>query len=94
MAGRRGVPAETAADLFTYGFSTRAVDGGRPRGIGLALVDRISRRLGGTVEVSARAGEDASGNATGTVFTVRLPFAPVLAANRSGVHDPAPTSSH
>lgn len=87
-----GIPADTVADLFTYGFSTRGVDGGRPRGIGLALVDRITRRLGGTVEVSART-EDASGNATGTVFTVRLPFAPVLAANRSGEPDPAPTPS-
>ena len=66
-----GIAPETVADLFTYGFSTRGVEGGRPRGIGLALVDRITRRLGGTVEVTARDGD----GATGTVFTVRLPYA-------------------
>ncbi len=84
-----GVPADTAAELFTYGFSTRRVDGGRPRGIGLALVDRISRRLGGTVDVLPRpAGHTAgaTGAASGSVFTVRLPFAPVLA----GSGPPAP----
>lgn len=62
-----GVPADTARELFTFGFSTRATAGGRPRGIGLALVDRISRRLGGGVAVSPRDGG-------GTVFTVRLPL--------------------
>ena len=63
-----GVPPETAQELFTFGFSTRAAPGGRPRGIGLALVDRITRRLGGRVGVGPR--DDGSG----TVFTVRLPL--------------------
>lgn len=63
-----GVPEETARELFTFGFSTRATPGGRPRGIGLALVDRITRRLGGTVSVGARA------DGSGAVFTVRLPL--------------------
>lgn len=68
-----GVPEETAQELFTFGFSTRAAPGGRPRGIGLALVDRIARRLGGTVTVGAR--PDGTGaDGTGAVFTVRLPL--------------------
>ena len=62
-----GIPDDVVAELFTYGFSTRTQDAGRPRGIGLAMVDRISRRLGGSVTVSA-AGPDG-----GTAFTVRLP---------------------
>ncbi|WP_132421661.1 sensor histidine kinase [Pseudonocardia endophytica] len=62
-----GIPDDVVAELFTYGFSTRAEGADRPRGIGLALVDRITRRLGGTVEVVS-AGQDG-----GTVFTVRLP---------------------
>lgn len=63
-----GVPPDTARELFTFGFSTRATPGGRPRGIGLALVDRIARRLGGSVTVGAR------DDGTGAVFTVRLPL--------------------
>ncbi len=63
-----GVPEDTARELFTFGFSTRATPGGRPRGIGLALVDRIARRLGGSVTVGTR--DDGSG----AVFTVRLPL--------------------
>ncbi|MDQ4115376.1 MAG: ATP-binding protein, partial [Actinomycetota bacterium] len=62
-----GIPDDVVAELFTYGFSTRGDGAGRPRGIGLALVDRISRRLGGSVTV-ASAGVDG-----GTVFTVRVP---------------------
>lgn len=62
-----GVPEDVVRELFTFGFSTRAVPGGRPRGIGLALVHRITRRLGGTVTVTPRDGG-------GTVFTVRLPL--------------------
>lgn len=63
-----GVPEEAAGELFTFGFSTRATPEGRPRGIGLALVDRITRRLGGTATVGTR--DDGSG----AVFTVRLPL--------------------
>ena len=48
-----GIPDDVVAELFTYGFSTRAEGTDRPRGIGLALVDRISRRLGGSVTVSS-----------------------------------------
>lgn len=62
-----GISAEIAADLFTYGFSTRGDHGGRERGIGLALVDRIARRLGGAVGVSRHDGG-------GCVFDVRLPL--------------------
>ncbi|WP_224391788.1 ATP-binding protein [Pseudonocardia sp. ICBG1293] len=63
-----GVPPDTARELFTFGFSTRATPGSRPRGIGLALVDRISRRLGGSVTVGTR------GDGSGALFTVRLPI--------------------
>ncbi|MFP5072990.1 ATP-binding protein [Pseudonocardia nantongensis] len=62
-----GVDAEAARELFTFGFSTRSGSGGCPRGIGLALVDRITRRLGGDVAVAPRTGG-------GTVFAVRLPL--------------------
>ena len=62
-----GIADAVVAELFTYGFSTRAGATDRPRGIGLALVDRISRRLGGSVTVSS------TGPDGGTVFTVRLP---------------------
>ncbi|MEU6697433.1 ATP-binding protein [Pseudonocardia sp. NPDC046786] len=75
-----GVPEETASELFTFGFSTRATPEGRPRGIGLALVDRITRRLGGTAAVGTR--DDGSG----AVFTVRLPLAGRASA-------PGPTGS-
>ncbi|OLL76715.1 two-component system sensor kinase [Pseudonocardia sp. Ae168_Ps1] len=79
-----GVPQETARELFTFGFSTRATPGGRPRGIGLALVDRITRRLGGTVTVGPR------DDGTGAVFTVRLPLPtpPPLDEGRSAVARP------
>nr|WP_255426403.1 ATP-binding protein [Pseudonocardia sp. C8] len=73
-----GVPEETARELFTFGFSTRGAPGGRPRGIGLALVDRIARRLGGTVTVGARS------DGTGTVFTVSLPLPPAADARHDG----------
>lgn len=81
-----GVPPDTARELFTFGFSTRATPGGRPRGIGLALVDRIARRLGGSVTVGTR--DDGSG----AVFTVRLPLpAPDTGPDRGA--DVTPRSS-
>ncbi|ANY08374.1 sensor histidine kinase [Pseudonocardia sp. HH130630-07] len=78
-----GVPEEAARELFTFGFSTRATPGGRPRGIGLALVDRISRRLGGTVAVGRRP------DGSGAVFTVRLPLADPTSAADPGPGSPA-----
>lgn len=63
-----GVPSETADAIFAKGFSTKPATPGRPRGIGLALVARISRRLGGTIEVQPRD--------PGTLFRVTLPLRP------------------
>ncbi|BBG00749.1 MULTISPECIES: sensor histidine kinase [Pseudonocardia] len=75
-----GVSPDVAQELFTFGFSTRGEPGGRPRGIGLALVDRITRRLGGSVRVAARP------TGSGSLFVVRLPLptrAPAGAGDRS-----------
>jgi two-component system CitB family sensor kinase len=63
-----GIPPEAADDVFEHGFSTKEAGPDRPRGIGLALVARIVRRLGGTVEVVPRA--------PGTLFRVSLPARP------------------
>jgi two-component system CitB family sensor kinase len=60
-----GIPPEAADDVFEHGFSTKQARADRPRGIGLALVARIVRRLGGTVEVVPRD--------PGTLFRVSLP---------------------
>ncbi|BCT77626.1 histidine kinase [Sinomonas cyclohexanicum] len=52
-----GVPAEAVDDVVRDGFTTKADNPGRPeragmrRGIGLALVARIVRRAGGTMDV-------------------------------------------
>jgi two-component system CitB family sensor kinase len=63
-----GVPQEVGAQIFNDGFTTKEVAPDRHRGIGLALVHRLVRRLGGTVAFQ-------SGTAGGTVFTVILPLA-------------------
>jgi two-component system, CitB family, sensor kinase len=59
-----GVPSELAERIFTDGFTTKASDRDRNRGIGLALVHRLVHRAGGSIAV------DSSGP---TVFTVTLP---------------------
>ncbi|HEY8295821.1 MAG TPA: sensor histidine kinase [Micrococcaceae bacterium] len=46
-----GVPADQVANVLTDGFSTKAARPGMRRGIGLALVSRIARRTGGTMDV-------------------------------------------
>ncbi|MEJ7650508.1 MAG: ATP-binding protein [Nakamurella sp.] len=66
-----GVPPDLAHELFEFGFSTRIEPGGRERGIGLALVRRISRRLGGEVTV-----ELPSSTMSGSEFVLTLPLAP------------------
>ncbi|GAA4551489.1 sensor histidine kinase [Pseudonocardia xishanensis] len=62
-----GIPAAAADDVFEHGFSTKPAAPDRPRGIGLALVARILRRLGGAIEVRPAD--------PGTVFRLTLPAA-------------------
>lgn len=61
-----GVPEELREAIFLDGVSTRDGDGGRPRGLGLALARTAARARGGDVTL-AEAGED------GAVFVARLP---------------------
>jgi two-component system CitB family sensor kinase len=63
-----GVPPEVASQIFTDGFTTKPAEPDRQRGIGLALVHRLVRRSGGTIDFEPL---DANG---GTVFTVVLPL--------------------
>jgi two-component system CitB family sensor kinase len=64
-----GVSAAASAQIFADGFTTKATDRDRPRGIGLALVHRIVHRAGGTIEFGP--GEQGAG----TTFRVVLPVA-------------------
>jgi two-component system CitB family sensor kinase len=60
-----GVAPHLVSQIFSDGFTTKPTTPERPRGIGLALVHRLVRQCGGTIEVEF----------TGrTVFTVRLPL--------------------
>lgn len=61
-----GVPDALRETIFHDGVSTRDGDGGRPRGLGLALARTAARARGGDVTL-AEAGED------GAVFVARLP---------------------
>lgn len=58
-----GVPAEHVASVFRRGFSTKPTDASG-RGVGLALVQVVCERRGGSVSVH---------NEGGAVFTARLP---------------------
>lgn len=62
-----GMPADVVARIFDPFFTTKGV--GHGTGMGLAVVDGIVRRAGGSIEVASTPGE-------GTAFTVRLPSAP------------------
>ncbi|AEW96970.1 MULTISPECIES: sensor histidine kinase [Streptomycetaceae] len=59
-----GVPGWARSRIFEDGWSTRPGRGTARRGLGLALVHRLVRRHGGTIEVS---------EGRGAVFTVVLP---------------------
>ena len=59
-----GVATGTERLIFRDGFTTNTSESGRPRGLGLALVDRLVTQLGGSTEVSQGPGAE---------FTVRLP---------------------
>lgn len=58
-----GVPAEQLASVFRRGFTTKPSDASG-RGVGLALVQMVCERRGGSVSVH---------NEDGAVFTARLP---------------------
>jgi two-component system CitB family sensor kinase len=60
-----GVPADRVGEIFSRGHTTKE---GAGRGLGLALVDQIVRRNGGSVSVTERVGG-------GAVFEVGIPRA-------------------
>ncbi|MCX5055443.1 MULTISPECIES: ATP-binding protein [unclassified Streptomyces] len=60
-----GIPPDAAESIFEDGWSTRPDRGTARRGLGLALVHRLTQRHGGTITVS---------EGPGAVFTVRLPL--------------------
>jgi two-component system CitB family sensor kinase len=66
-----GVPADRIHDVLLDGYSTKRSPTGKRRGLGLALVSRIVRRLGGSITVHP---------GRGGRFEVRLP-----APSRDGV---------
>lgn len=61
-----GIPAGSERMIFRDGYSTNEQAGARPRGLGLALVERLVTKLGGSTVVSG---------GPGARFTVRLPVA-------------------
>jgi two-component system CitB family sensor kinase len=60
-----GIPSGAAESIFEDGWSTRPDRGTARRGLGLALVHRLTQVHGGTITVSEGAG---------AVFTVMLPL--------------------
>jgi two-component system CitB family sensor kinase len=62
-----GLPDHLVESAFTRGWSTKISATTAGRGLGLALVNQVVRRHGGTVEVSAS-------EAGGARFSVRLPL--------------------
>lgn len=59
-----GIPEGSERMIFRDGYSTNDQAGARPRGLGLALVERLVTKLGGSTIVSG---------GPGATFTVRLP---------------------
>jgi two-component system CitB family sensor kinase len=59
-----GIPVEHLDDMFNLGFSTKPSEQTGDRGVGLALVQEVVTRLGGSKTVR---------NNVGAVFQVRLP---------------------
>jgi two-component system CitB family sensor kinase len=61
-----GIPPGHLESIFTDGYSTKAGSDVRRRGLGLAIVHRLVRRIGGRIDV---------GEGPGATFTVELPGA-------------------
>jgi two-component system CitB family sensor kinase len=59
-----GIPAEAMAQIFEDGYSTKSPRSQSRRGLGLALVQRLVHRAGGTVTVTSE---------RGARFEVRMP---------------------
>ncbi len=59
-----GIPSQLVQEVFMDGFTTKTASTERPRGIGLALVQRLVHRAGGNVMLSCEGR---------TLFTVVLP---------------------
>ncbi|MFE9599236.1 ATP-binding protein [Streptomyces hokutonensis] len=68
-----GIPPGAAESIFEDGWSTRPDRGTARRGLGLALVHRLTQRHGGTITVS---------EGPGAVFTVVLPLPDATPAPR------------
>ncbi|PZS18084.1 MAG: sensor histidine kinase [Pseudonocardiales bacterium] len=67
-----GIPLDIIDKVFVDGYSTKPPRGDARRGLGLALVQRLARRAGGTVSITSEAGAR---------FEVRLPLPdPIKAA--------------
>lgn len=66
-----GIETGTAEMIFTESYTTNPSSGQRPRGLGLPLVDRLVRRLHGTITVS---------EGPGARFEVSLPTEATFAA--------------
>ncbi|MDT4913917.1 MAG: two-component system, CitB family, sensor kinase [Pseudonocardiales bacterium] len=60
-----GIPADTIGEIFEDGYSTKSPRGQSRRGLGLALVQRLVHRAGGTVTVTSE---------PGARFEVRMPL--------------------
>jgi two-component system CitB family sensor kinase len=71
-----GIPAGVSDAIFVDGFSTKSPRGQSRRGLGLALVQRLVHRAGGTVTVTSD---------TGARFEVRLPMTGPRALRREPV---------
>ena len=76
-----GIQTRDLDRIYVDGYSTKTSANGTRRGLGLALVHRIVRRAGGTIDVASDGG---------TRFDVRLPALPVGAGGTPAVVAGAP----